>query len=80
MWEYGEYVEKWIEFNGRRFERGYYYMYAEWHGFHTNNEGEGLWDGDRQIIGTGDFSVRGCQTLKAAKAKIRAKCKRLHRA
>ena len=47
------------------------YKRTEWNGWHTNNDGEGLWCGDKQIIGTCDFSVAGCKTEKAAKAKIR---------
>lgn len=47
------------------------YKYASWGGYHTDNEGCGLWDEYHQILGTCDFSVAGCQTEKAAKAKIR---------
>ena len=47
------------------------YKYAEWKEYHTNKEGDGLWNGDKQILGTCQFTVRGCQTEKAAKAKIR---------
>lgn len=47
------------------------YRRTEWHGYHTDNEGNGLWIGDRQIMGTCDFSVAGCATEKSAKAKIR---------
>lgn len=39
--------------------------------YHTNDEGGGLWFRDKQILGTCDFSVRGCSTEKTAKAKIR---------
>jgi len=39
--------------------------------FHTNDKGDGLWLDDVQILGTFDFTVRGCKTEKAAKAKIR---------
>ncbi len=46
-------------------------MFTEWRDYHTNNNGEGLWNGDRQVAGTMQFSVRGCKTEKAAKAKIR---------
>lgn len=45
--------------------------FTEWRDYHTNNNGEGLWNGDRQVAGTMQFSVRGCKTEKAAKAKIR---------
>lgn len=47
------------------------YKYASWNGWHTNNSGDGLWIGDKQIEGTCQFTVRGCQTEKAAIAKIR---------
>ena len=39
------------------------YRCVYWRGWHTDNAGEGLWHGDKQII--------GCSTEKAAKAKIR---------
>lgn len=45
--------------------------YTEWRDFHTNSAGEGLWNGDKQCAGTLQFTVRGCKTEKAAKAKIR---------
>ena len=47
------------------------YKYVAWKEFHTNNEGDGLWKEDKQILGTCQFTVRGCKTEKAAKAKIR---------
>ena len=47
------------------------YKRVEYGNYHTDNQGEGLWRGDKQIIGTCDFSVAGCRTEKAAKAKIR---------
>lgn len=47
------------------------YKRAAWMEFHTNDAGDGLWKGDRQILGTCDFSVRGCKLEKSAKAKIR---------
>ena len=47
------------------------YKYTAWKNYHTNNIGEGLWVGDKQILGTCQFSVRGCSTEKTAKAKIR---------
>jgi alpha-glucuronidase len=47
------------------------YKRADWNAYHTNNEGEGLWYGDKQIEGTCQFTVSGCETEKAAKAKIR---------
>lgn len=45
--------------------------YTEWRDYHTNSIGEGLWNGDKQVAGTMQFSVSGCKTEKAAKAKIR---------
>lgn len=47
------------------------YKYTTYGNYHTNKEGDGLWCGDKQIVGTCDFSVAGCRTEKAAKAKIR---------
>lgn len=47
------------------------YKFASWNGYYTNNEGDGLWNGVRQILGTCDFTVRGCSSEKTAKAKIR---------
>ena len=47
------------------------YKYTTWGNYYTNKEGDGLWCGDKQIIGTCDFSVAGCRTEKSAKAKIR---------
>lgn len=47
------------------------YKRAEWNGYHTDNLGDGLWMGDKQILGTCQFSVAGCKTEKAAIAKIR---------
>ena len=47
------------------------YKYTEWHEYHTNREGDGLWHNDKQILGTCQFTVAGCKTEKAAKAKIR---------
>lgn len=42
-----------------------------WNGYHTNDGGDGLWFKDRQLLGTCQFTVRGCKTEKTAKAKIR---------
>lgn len=47
------------------------YKYVEYGEYHTGNDGCGLWLRDRQIAGNCDFSVAGCKTEKAAKAKIR---------
>ncbi len=51
------------------------YRYTKWKNYHTDDEGYGLWRGNKQIIGTCDFSVAGCKTEKAAKAKIRNRMK-----
>lgn len=56
---------------GEQFPSTAIYKRVEWHGYHTNDEGDGLWADDKQIIGTCDFTVRGCKTEKSAKAKIR---------
>lgn len=45
--------------------------YVEWRDYHTNSNGEGLWNGGKQVAGTIQFSVSGCKTERAAKAKIR---------
>lgn len=47
------------------------YKYAEWNEYHVNNDGEGLFIGNRQLLGTCQFSVTGCNTEKSARAKIR---------
>lgn len=71
--KYGEQFESSLvdRFTGQRNNHTAVYRYASWKQFHTNNYGEGLWDGDRQIVGTCDFTVAGCKTEKAAVAKIR---------
>lgn len=56
---------------GNTWEAKSIYKYASWHDWHTDSEGCGLWHGDKQITGTCQFTVAGCKTLKAAKAKIR---------
>ena len=73
--KYGEtYKTAYINiFTKERFPYTATYKYTEWNNYHTNNEGDGLWFGDKQILGTCQFSVGGCKTEKAAKAKIR-KC------
>lgn len=47
------------------------YKYTVWYEYHTDNVGDGLWKGDKQIEGCCQFSVRGCKTEKSAKDKIR---------
>ena len=56
---------------GERYPSTAIYKRVEWNGYHTNDQGDGLWYGVHQIIGTCDFTVRGCKTEKSAKAKIR---------
>lgn len=56
---------------GECYESPSLYKYASWKDYSTNDSGDGLWHGDKQIEGTCQFSVAGCKTLKAAKAKIR---------
>jgi hypothetical protein len=62
----------------KSFKATHIHKRTEWNGWHTNNEGEGLWNGDRQILGTSQFSVAGCTTEKAAKAKVREYAKRYY--
>lgn len=47
------------------------YRRVSWEDYHTDNGGDGLWIRDKQILGSCDFTVCGCNTEKAAKAKIR---------
>lgn len=47
------------------------YRKTVWRDYHTNDSGFGLWNGERQILGTTQFDVSGCKTEKAAKQKIR---------
>lgn len=54
------------------------YKRVDWNGWHTNDEGDGLWCGDKQMLGTCQFSVSGCRTEKAAKAKVREYAKRYY--
>lgn len=56
---------------GKTYDSTATYKYAEWRGWHTDKTGDGLWNGDTQILGTCQFSVAGCSTEKVAKAKIR---------
>ena len=58
-------------FTGKKVETHTTYKRVSWGDYHTNDRGEGLWHNDRQILGTCQFTVRGCETEKAAKAKIR---------
>lgn len=56
---------------GERIPCSTMYKRTAWEGYHTNDLGDGLWYENKQIIGTCDFTVRGCKTEKSAKAKIR---------
>lgn len=47
------------------------YRLVEYHGWHTNFEGYGLWKNDKQILGTCQFDVAGCKLESSAKAKLR---------
>jgi hypothetical protein len=58
-------------FTGERIPVTATWRYVEWKNYHTNDEGYGLWHGNKQIVGTCQFTVTGCKTEKAAKAKIR---------
>lgn len=57
--------------SGDYYETTRIFKFASWKDYSTNDAGNGLWHGDKQIEGTCQFSVAGCKTLKAAKAKIR---------
>ena len=70
--KYGEVYETIsTDWSGRKYMDKFTYKRTEWHEYHTNDYGEGLWRGDKQLLGTCQFSVTGCQTENAAKAKIR---------
>lgn len=57
--------------SGEKYEFTETYKYASWREYHTNNNGDGLWCGDKQILGTCQFTVSGCETEKVAVSKIR---------
>lgn len=76
--KYGEKFETTYTVGKDSFKWEELYKYTEWHDYHTNDIGEGLWHGTRQIEGTCQFDVRGCKTEKAAKAKIRNYVKRFY--
>ena len=71
--KYGEKVQTTRKdwWTGKTVPTTYTYRYTEWHEYHTDNEGHGMWIGDKQMVGTCDFSVAGCATEKTAKAKVR---------
>ena len=56
---------------GKRFKHERTYRKVYWKDYHTNDEGYGLWEGNKQILGTVQFNVAGCKTEKAAIAKVR---------
>lgn len=60
-----------VDWRGDRYKANRTYKRANWREYHTDDFGEGLWRGDKQIEGTCQFSVTGCTTEKVAKAKIR---------
>lgn len=71
--KYGEKYQTTLinKMNGEKHQITATYKYASWGNYHTDNHGDGLWRGDKQILGTCQFTVSGCETEKAAKAKIR---------
>lgn len=73
MMKYGDKYTAYMRdpFTGKSIPNEATYKRAEWYGYHTNDDGEGLWRGDKQILGTCQFSVAGCQTERTAVAKIR---------
>lgn len=71
--KYGEAYETYYTspITGKRTPTTETYRYVSYGDWHTGKNGTGLWCGDHQIMGTCDFSVAGCKTEKAAKAKVR---------
>ena len=55
----------------KRFPVSRVYRRVEYHGWHTDDEGYGLWRDDKQILGTCQFDVAGCKLESSAKAKLR---------
>lgn len=72
--KYGEAFESTLvdRFSGKKYIHPAVYKYVACGEYHTDKFGDGLWDGDKQIVGTCDFTVVGCRTEAAAKAKVRA--------
>ena len=62
---------------GEEYEIPYIYKRASWHEWHTDKEGNGLWHGDKQVLGFCQFTVAGCKTQKAANAKVRNAAKQM---
>lgn len=69
--KYGENYRAEFTGMGEKFTGTVTYKRVEYGDYHTNNEGDGLWKGNTQILGTTQFSVSGCRTEKAAKAKLK---------
>lgn len=70
--KYGENYESYLinSITGKKIPTTCTYRYVSYDGFHTDNTGHGIWNDDRQLVGTCDFSVAGCNE-KSAKAKLR---------
>ena len=62
---------------GEVHESPYIYKRASWHEWHTDKEGDGLWRGDKQVLGFCQFTVAGRKTQKAANAKVRNAAKQM---
>lgn len=64
-WRWDVTVTEWDAFLGRDVRRTYH--------FHTNTEGNGLWNGDQQIEGTAQFSLPADRTraLRAIRYRYR---------
>lgn len=71
--KYGETytVTTWNTLTGTAHRKTAVYRRAKWRDYHTNDAGNGLWRGEKQILGTCQFTVCGCATEKAARQKIR---------
>jgi len=71
--KYGDIFEKTYKntITGEKITTKTFYKRASWGEYHTNDEGDGLWENDRQILGTCQFTVAGCKNEKSAIAKIR---------
>lgn len=71
--KYGDTYESYLvnAFTKKRIPITCVYRRVEYHGWHTDNNGYGLWRGDKQILGTCQFDVAGCKLESSAKAKLR---------
>ncbi len=76
--KYGEIYETYLidRFTKKKTPTTRIYRYVEYHEWHTDSEGCGLWRGDKQILGTCQFSVAGCKKEASAKAKLRKRVRR----